>query len=460
MKTLGYILPVALAICLGAASCSDDVDGGKLTPTNIVSSTLEDGSKIDVLLHKTMTVKYSHPVEVVNPAGITLNGVPVEAKANVCELILNLNPLPDTEYTLTIAPGAVKRFEKTDQVPEGLTVHFTTLPAPVIADAPCNPAANEPAKALYSRLRSIYGSKTATGTAGGGVWDTGYYDFITGATGSAPAFVAFDFAEINNTKKPVAYGDISKVREVYEAGGVPVLNWNWAVPRVNKPGASLTTEVKDFVASRIFEEGTWENGVAREHVAKLAGYLRQLQDAGVAAVFCPIPDGVTDYSGDALCWWGNEGIDVYNRLWKWLYATLTDTYGINNLLWQWTPAMLDNAKAALWQTVAKSYPGDRYVDLVGVPVSSDTDLFTDFSTWYTARQAAGGVKMVGMTGCGMLPDVEANLASSASWLYFIQNADIDTGEYGFFKYSPVATWSKLIASPAVLDREGLKAIEK
>ena len=105
MKFLRYFLPLGL-FAVAAASCSDNMeDDVTLTPTTASSEAIAEGSTIDLLLHRDITVKYSHPVKIVNPDGITLNGTPVPgAVAKVCELNIPLPLEAGKDYTLTVAP--------------------------------------------------------------------------------------------------------------------------------------------------------------------------------------------------------------------------------------------------------------------------------------------------------------------------------------------------------------------
>jgi len=54
---------------------------------------------------------------------------------------------------------------------------------------------------------------------------------------------------------------------------------------------------------------------------------------------------------------GFAGAEVYKELWKLLYKTLTEKYGIHNLIWEVN--LYTYANSYEW------YPGDEYVDIIG-----------------------------------------------------------------------------------------------
>ena len=85
----------------------------------------------------------------------------------------------------------------------------------------------------------------------------------------------------------------------------------------NPAGGNLSFDASSnvFVASNVLIEGTWENQVANADVAKLAGYLKLLQDAGIPVLWRPFHEAAGDYTWGAWFWWGNSGVDTTKQLW-------------------------------------------------------------------------------------------------------------------------------------------------
>jgi len=63
-------------------------------------------------------------------------------------------------------------------------------------------------------------------------------------------------------------------------------------------------------------------------------------------------------------WWGGRESETFIKLWRHMFDYFTTTKGLDNLLWVYGPNH-GNKTAAY-------YPGERYVDLVGL------DAYTDF----------------------------------------------------------------------------------
>jgi mannan endo-1,4-beta-mannosidase len=100
--------------------------------------------------------------------------------------------------------------------------------------------------------------------------------------------------------------------------------------------------------------------------------LLPLQDAGVPVLFRPYQEP----NGSGL-WWGNGGADNYIALYRDAFNYLTNTLGVHNLLWVYSANPGD---------VLYTYPGDAYVDIVGLDlyvggyISGEVLGYSDFLT--------------------------------------------------------------------------------
>ena len=463
MKIFKYILPAALvSASLVVSSCSDDLeDDITVVPTEVTSASLEEGSTVDVLLHKQFTLKYNHPIVISDANGVTLNGKPLQnVKADVCTLTADLALEPGTDYTLAIAPGAVTRYGDVGTDPEAYTLKFKTRALPVIDANLINPNATAEAKQVYAALMSVYGKKALSGTMGEIAWGSDYYDAITEAAGKAPAVIGFDYIHLASSPANwIDYGDITPVKEAWESGAVPAITWHWNVPRTNKKGAKLDYAVSKFMPSNVMIEGSWENGVAEADVKKLAGYLKLLQDAKIPVIFRPLHEAAGDYTNGAWFWWGAEGVDVTKDLWNWLYNKLTNEYGINNLIWEWTMQTNSSGVLASNEELAGAYVGNANCDMVGVDLYANDDLWSNFDCWYAVREAIDGKKMIALSECGKLFNPDVAFAKGETWLYFMQwYENISSAQYGIVNYSPAESWQSVMQSPYILDLAGWKTV--
>ncbi|HPD00353.1 MAG TPA: glycosyl hydrolase, partial [Acetivibrio sp.] len=121
----------------------------------------------------------------------------------------------------------------------------------------------------------------------------------------------------------------------------------------------------------------------------------------------------TDGSG-AWFWWGSGGAEVFKELWKLLYTTLTEEYGLHNLIWEVN--LYTYANSFEW------YPGDEYVDIVaydkyeGSPYKWGTSAAS--TIFLTLVDYTNDTKMVAMSENDTIPDIQNIVNEGAWWLYF------------------------------------------
>lgn len=111
--------------------------------------------------------------------------------------------------------------------------------------------------------------------------------------------------------------------------------------------------------------GTAANRNWMKQLDDFAEALADLQAAGVVVLWRPFHE----FNGDWF-WWGAaaNGQD-YIALWRHMHAYLTGTKQLHNLIWVWA----GSREAGPWiQPLMKYYPGDAYVDIVGIDLYCDT----------------------------------------------------------------------------------------
>jgi mannan endo-1,4-beta-mannosidase len=90
----------------------------------------------------------------------------------------------------------------------------------------------------------------------------------------------------------------------------------------------------------------------------LATGLKELDDAGVVVLWRPFHE-----MNGGWFWWGGKDPDTFIKLWRQMFDYFTQTKRLNNLLWVYAPNQSTNT--------ALYYPGDQYVDLVGLDAYAD-----------------------------------------------------------------------------------------
>ncbi len=205
------------------------------------------------------------------------------------------------------------------------------------------------------------------------------------------------------------------IQWVNEYNGIATVVWHWRVP--SEEGGterafyvpSASADSTTFSIKNALKEGTWENKVIMADIEEIAKQLKKLKDADVPVLWRPLHE-----AEGAWFWWGAEGSEACKELYRLLYDQLTNVYGLDNLIWEWTGYTYETSKD--W------YPGDDVVDIMGYDKYNAADglpnLSSISSTFYSLVQMTDGEKMVAMTENDSIPSLENLQNDRASWLYF------------------------------------------
>ncbi|MBQ8297250.1 MAG: beta-mannosidase [Ruminococcus sp.] len=265
------------------------------------------------------------------------------------------------------------------------------------------------------------------------------FEYIQDLTGELPAIRGFDFMNYN----PLYGWDDGTTQRcidwVNETGGIATASWHINVPidfENYELGDALDwTECtyknyqssnSTFNTANAVIEGTKEYEYFQLAMADLAEQLLILQENNVPLIFRPLHEaqgneGRYGGTGTAWFWWGDQGCEVYKELWKLLYTTLTEEYGLHNLIWEYNSYAHTNSEN--W------YPGDEYVDIVAydkynVDNNRDDGLtsgpnFSAISSIFNyIYDLVDGGKMIAMSENDTVPTVENMVVEDAGWLYF------------------------------------------
>ena len=116
--------------------------------------------------------------------------------------------------------------------------------------------------------------------------------------------------------------------------------------------------------------------------------------------------------------------------------------GVNNLIWVWTD--ISTAIDPRW------YPGDNYVDIVGVDIYGQTDAAV-VGDIFKQVQYTYPNKMVTLSECGDVAEISAQMEAGATWSWFMPWYE---GEGT--AYAPETWWRTTMNSPYVITRDMLK----
>ncbi len=456
-----FITAVTLMVVV-FTSCSKDDNpegtGSEVTEIKPVSISIADGATVSQATNA-IEVIYDHDIILNSNVAITLNskaisGVTVEGK----KLLAPLSLSNGEDYVFTIPSRAVVG-RGTSVFANEVLVRFSTEGSPGIIETSLldkdltNTKATAEAKALYNFLKENYGKRQLSGAMGEVAWGSEFCDLIYSSTGKYPAIVGFDFIHIPYSPSNwIDYSDISPVKDAWDKGSIPAMTWHWNVPTSkDSSNPSFNASSSEFKASNVLVDGTWENQVAVADVEKVAVYLKLLKDAGIPILWRPFHEAAGDYKWGAWFWWGNSGVDTTKKLWKWLRDKLEGEYGLDNLIWVWTVQTSDEGKPADISKIREAYPGDNQVDIVGADLYLDplTNSTSNFKLLYNLVE---GKKIVALSECGNLLDVDSAFKDGALWSYFMGWYDMPDGKFGFNEWNTKGEWKTVLDIPLVLNQ--------
>ena len=212
-------------------------------------------------------------------------------------------------------------------------------------------------------------------------------------TGEAPGIIGVDY-EHNKIATPDQLHEVNKKLIAYwQAGGLVSINWSPQNPWWNdesdltqNPGVWTNTrttggDMSKVDLTQLTNPQTPMHKIWRRKLERIANALQELQDAGVVVLWRPMQE----MNGNWF-WWGNssapKNAESYIILWQDMYKYFTQTKGLHNLLWVYSPnqspSILErfSIKPVEWR-----YPGNAFVDLVAGTTYNDELRIKDYDTY-------------------------------------------------------------------------------
>lgn len=289
-------------------------------------------------------------------------------------------------------------------------------------------------KHIISGQQEIYGNGHTKDEPAGYEGDDllGYeseFEWIKKNFGVYPAIRGFDMMNYN----PLYGWDDGTTERIIEwaneRNGIPTVCWHINLPtdftnyEVGEPVDWSVASYKpnsSFSVENAVVEGTKEYEYVMLAIDNLAEQLLKIQEAGVPIIFRPYHEAEGN-PGAAWFWWGQDGAEAYKALWKQLHTTLTEKYGLHNLIWEFN--------SYTYSSSPEWYPGDEWVDMVGFDkyncIYNRTDGLSDCpnedaisDTFYKLVDLTNNTKLVAMPENDTVPSLENMLVEKAHWLYF------------------------------------------
>ena len=315
-----------------------------------------------------------------------------------------------------------------------------------------DPDATEQARRLFSYLCDQYGEKIISGQycdTGANGWENMKLAEANG--GKYPAVLGLDL--MNYSQTAVDNGAQCRTTELaqayWEQGGIVTLCWHWLAPEKYVTGtwysAFRPEECKKMDLAAIMD-GKDEEGLAllKKDIDNIAAQLQLMQQAGVPILWRPLHE-----ASGGWFWWGADGPEAYKKLYILLYDTLTKEYGLHNLIWVW------NGQDAAW------YPGDEYVDIIGMDIYAGERVYaSQIDQFLLNHSYSPGNKMVALSENGVMIDPDLAVRDRAMWSFFCTWSGEFVLEDGVRKtyserYTDKEMLTKIYNSEAVITRDEL-----
>lgn len=289
-----------------------------------------------------------------------------------------------------------------------------------ISPEPINPNSSAEAVSLKKFLLKNFGKTTFAGQfqSEGKPYTDASSDiaYVKKITGKYPAVYGNDFIDYSPSR--VAFGATSNAVEdainySKNEHGIITFTWHWNAPTdlpntADQPWWSgFYTKATNFDIAYVLDHPESEKyTLLISDIDAIAIQLKRMQAENIPILWRPLHEAEGTWF-----WWGAKGPEACVKLWRLLYDRLTNYHQINNLLWVWTTS--DSPSALNW------YPGDEYVDILGVDVYlNDGDYGVSSAMFDNLRNMFQGKKLLTMSENGTLPDPDKLFTQEAYWSYF------------------------------------------
>jgi mannan endo-1,4-beta-mannosidase len=217
---------------------------------------------------------------------------------------------------------------------------------------------------LYYNLKNLPGDSVIFGhhhsTASGVMWrgDSNRSD-VKDVTGSFPGVYGWDFADITNGDDTLMQKRFKQLTtEAYSRGGINIFAWHYYNPVTKGTWSFYDTTV----AVRHILPGGSANDVYKSDLKKIAGFTNSLigkDEELIPVIFRPFHE----FDGSWF-WWGKHFCtrEEFISLWQFTVGYLRDSMMVRNMLYGFSPDRNFDTDSLFLDR----YPGDEYVDLIGM----------------------------------------------------------------------------------------------
>jgi mannan endo-1,4-beta-mannosidase len=315
------------------------------------------------------------------------------------ELVRALN----TEEGLKATYNAPPTLTRNDPRLAGPMEAIRRLSASAPEAEPVSPGASTEAKVLLARLQAVAENHQTLSGEMEGFQSLGKRIVAAAkANGRGPAIHA---AELEEEEGAEGVKEDALVAHQHSA----IIYLSWLPERPTDGAPQGHGQLTDYEWRQLLTPGTSLNVSWLEQIDSAATSLRDLEKAGVAVLWSPLPE-----SNSKNFWWaGRKGVHGSAELYRQLFDRLVNKDGLHNLVWIWeadAPSSASDSAGAY----SDYFPGLLYTDALELSVH-------DLNGWSMPDKALAQFatgKPIGVEITGDLPSPEALLKRSA-WNWFL-----------------------------------------
>ena len=248
---------------------------------------------------------------------------------------------------------------------------FFTCPQGSLAQnvGPIDGQATAGTRALFRNLQKLAVNHTLFGHQHATEYGHGWYgeedrSDVKSVCGSHPAVIGVDISGFSGSSPENIAVNVEKLRKnvvaTYERGGVTTVSWHFSNP-VSGGGFYWIDSVSLPAVKYIIPGGEYHDRY-KEILGTIAAWAHGLKASDgslVPVIFRPYHE----FDGGWF-WWGAPHCsrEDFVQLWQFTVGYLRDSLGVHNFLYAFSPDNKFNSE----KEFLERYPGDQWVDLVGM----------------------------------------------------------------------------------------------
>ena len=223
---------------------------------------------------------------------------------------------------------------------------------------------------------------------------TEYVQKIKSESGYTPALIGGDLG-LDGPMDVGLLGDLF-VNHIAK-GGMVTLSWQSIDPWTGSYYAD--DQNRDF--KRLLNPLDTLHDKWLKELDEVADVLHQFQERDITVLWRPF----SDMNGDWF-WWGADSLrapEDFHHLWQFTYDYLTNKKHLNNLLWVFSinQSKILTSESSFWLKGDVYFPGEEYVDIVGITLFNDGLEIKDFRDFLDLKRYN---KPMALTLCGPTPE--------------------------------------------------------